>query len=47
MMSKKYQGMFIRLKPKQHEKLQAIQHNDGITIAEQIRIAVAKYLRGM
>jgi len=45
-MSKKYQGMFIRLKPKQHIKLQAIQNNDGITIAEQVRIAVAKYLRG-
>jgi len=46
-MSKKYQGMFIRLKPKQHVKLQEIQQEEGITIAEQIRIAVGKYLREM
>jgi len=37
----------IRLKPKQHKKLQAIQKLDGISISQQIRIAVSKYLRGV
>jgi hypothetical protein len=40
-----YQTVHIRLKPKQHEKLSKIQQEDGISISEQIRIAISKYIK--
>jgi hypothetical protein len=46
-MSKKYQLIHIRILLKQYNKLREIQENDGITISEQVRIAVSKYLRGI
>ena len=46
-MSKKYQGIFVRLLPTQHKELKKIQERDGITITQQIRMAVSKYLRGL
>ena len=40
MTKKKYQGMFIRLTPKQDKKLSEISEEDGISKAELVRLSV-------
>ena len=45
-MDKKYVGIFIRLTQEQYSRIKLISELDEVTIAELIRMAVGRFLRG-
>ncbi len=45
-MSNLHAGFVLQLPQKHHDKLVEIKRKNGISIAQQVRIAVADYLRG-